>query len=152
MYFDYYLIVPYGIDDQKKDLTYEYKLKGISDRPDCSGGKLNDGTFPPIEWIRIRGCKQLSFVIREMPPPNYLSVFSSAAADQRLIPYAYLDARINKNGIDTLYLLDFRVSHYNRVIIYDGVNNNWQLGSGFGAGILRTSADIYITIIARDIR
>jgi hypothetical protein len=149
---EYYLIVPYGKDHNKMDLTYEFKLKGISDHPDCTGRKLNDGTLPPIEWIRVRRCKQLSFVIREMPPPNYLSVFSSAAADRRLIPYAYLDARIDKNGIDTLSVLGFRVSHYNRVISYDGMNNNWQFGSGGGAGILLTSADIYVTIIAQDVR
>ncbi len=117
---DYSLKFPYGKNYDGLDLTHELRLDSLASHYDYSGQLYQD----QMKWghaslfREIKGFKQVSIYTQVPPPPNFLSVFSSAIADKRIIPYAYIYASEGKVVVESLILEYFRVTQYRPVNLH----------------------------------
>lgn len=111
---DYSLRFPYGKNHDKTDLTHELGLDLLASHYDYRKTLYQDqmtrGHTSLLNEIKV--FKQVSIYTHIPPPPNFLSVFSSAIADKRVVPYAYLDAIEDKKVVNSLYFENFRVTQY----------------------------------------
>jgi hypothetical protein len=111
---DYSLKFPYGTNHDKTDLTHEFRIDSLASHYDYRKKLYEEQMRLGHEALfnEIKEFKQVSIYTSVPPAPNFLSVFSSAIADKRTIPYAFVYARDGKVVDNSLFFENFRVIQY----------------------------------------